>query len=99
MTPYRELRETRRQSGAGDTIGIAVVAAPETDAGHRCRSGLLAKFDPRNARVVERRYFGEMSVEETADALGYQPRHRSGIGRSPKRGCFVIKGRRSSRSR
>ena len=30
----------------------------------------LEKIDPRMSRVVELRYFGGMSVEETAEALG-----------------------------
>jgi RNA polymerase sigma-70 factor, ECF subfamily len=30
----------------------------------------LAKLDPRKAKVVELRYFGGLSVEETAEALG-----------------------------
>ncbi len=30
----------------------------------------LAAFDPQKARVVELRYFGGLSVEETADVLG-----------------------------
>ena len=30
----------------------------------------LAEFDPRKAKVVELRYFGGLSVEETAEALG-----------------------------
>ena len=34
----------------------------------------LAGFDARKARVVELRYFGGMSVEETAVALGMHPR-------------------------
>jgi RNA polymerase sigma factor (TIGR02999 family) len=29
----------------------------------------LAKFDPRKAKIVELRYFGGMSVEETAEVL------------------------------
>ena len=33
----------------------------------------LAGFDRRKARVVELRYFGGMSVEETAEALGVHP--------------------------
>jgi RNA polymerase sigma factor (TIGR02999 family) len=33
----------------------------------------LAGFDPRKARIVELRYFGGMSVEETAEALGVHP--------------------------
>ena len=33
----------------------------------------FARFDPRKARVVELRYFGGLSVEETAEALGVHP--------------------------
>jgi RNA polymerase sigma factor (TIGR02999 family) len=29
----------------------------------------LAKFDPRKSQVIEMRYFGGMSLEETAEAL------------------------------
>lgn len=34
----------------------------------------LAVFDPRGARVVELRYFGGLTVEETAEVLGVSPR-------------------------
>lgn len=34
----------------------------------------LAAEDPRKARVVELRFFGGLSVDETADALGVSPR-------------------------
>jgi RNA polymerase sigma factor (sigma-70 family) len=30
----------------------------------------LAEMDPRKGRVVEMRYFGGLSIEETAEALG-----------------------------
>jgi RNA polymerase sigma factor (TIGR02999 family) len=33
----------------------------------------LAVLDPRQARIVELRYFVELSIEETADALGLSP--------------------------
>ena len=33
----------------------------------------LAKFEPRQALVVEMRYFGGMTQEETAEALGISP--------------------------
>jgi RNA polymerase sigma-70 factor, ECF subfamily len=33
----------------------------------------LAKINPRQARVVELRYFGGLSVEETAEVLGITP--------------------------
>lgn len=34
----------------------------------------LAELEPRHARVVECRYFGGMTVEDTAEALGVSPR-------------------------
>jgi RNA polymerase sigma factor (TIGR02999 family) len=34
----------------------------------------LAGFDPRQARVAELRYFGGLSVEETAQAMGIATR-------------------------
>ena len=33
----------------------------------------LAKFDPRKARVIELRFFGGLSVEETAEVLKVSP--------------------------
>ena len=36
--------------------------------------GTLARVDPRRARVVELRYFGGLSVEETADVLNVSPK-------------------------
>jgi RNA polymerase sigma factor (sigma-70 family) len=33
----------------------------------------LARQDERKCRVVELRYFGGLSIEETADALGISP--------------------------
>jgi RNA polymerase sigma-70 factor (ECF subfamily) len=34
---------------------------------------VLAELDPRQSRVVELRYFGGLSVEETAEVLGLSP--------------------------
>jgi len=33
----------------------------------------LAAFDEQKARMVELRYFGGLSIEETADVLGVTP--------------------------
>jgi RNA polymerase sigma factor (TIGR02999 family) len=33
----------------------------------------LATFDPRQARIVELRYFGGLTIEETAEAVGASP--------------------------
>lgn len=48
--------------GAGPASCSDVVALDEALAG-------LAEIDPRQARIVELRFFGGLSVEETADAL------------------------------
>jgi RNA polymerase sigma factor (TIGR02999 family) len=34
----------------------------------------LAEIDPRQSRIVELRFFGGLSVEETAESLGISPR-------------------------
>ena len=34
----------------------------------------LAEFDPRQARIAEMRYFGGLTVEDTAEALAISPR-------------------------
>ena len=36
--------------------------------------GRLQELDPRQARIVELRYFGGLSVEETAEVVGISPR-------------------------
>jgi RNA polymerase sigma factor (sigma-70 family) len=33
----------------------------------------LAEMDPRKAKVIERRFFGGLNVEETAEVLGISP--------------------------
>jgi RNA polymerase sigma factor (TIGR02999 family) len=33
----------------------------------------LARFDPRQSRIVELRYFGGLEIDETAEALGVSP--------------------------
>lgn len=35
--------------------------------------GLLEKINPRHARIVECRFFGGLTIEETAEALGVAP--------------------------
>ncbi len=54
------------------TLDEALVVSPESDQDLvRLDDALkaLAEFDPRKARVVELRYFGGLSVEETAEVL------------------------------
>jgi RNA polymerase sigma-70 factor, ECF subfamily len=35
--------------------------------------GVLAEIDPRQARIVELRFFGGLTIEETAEVLGLSP--------------------------
>jgi DNA-directed RNA polymerase specialized sigma24 family protein len=41
--------------------------------GHARRCHALARFDPRKVRVVEMRFFGGLSVDETAAVLNVSP--------------------------
>ena len=54
----------------------------------------LARIDPRRAQVIEMRFFGGLSVEETAEFLGVSPQTvlrdwklaRAGLAREMRRG-------------
>jgi RNA polymerase sigma-70 factor (ECF subfamily) len=61
--PLRSLDEARLTTPQPDRDVVRLDAALET----------LAANDERKARVVELRYFGGLSVEETAAALGVSP--------------------------
>ena len=73
-------RRANRRGGAGavhvplDGIDVAV-AEPDADLVAIDEAlEKLATEDPRKARVVELRFFGGLSVAETAQALGISPR-------------------------
>jgi RNA polymerase sigma-70 factor, ECF subfamily len=65
----------------GDAVRLPLdegIAAPEADQAEvlaldRALES-LSNHDPRKARVVELRYFGGLSVEETAQAMGISPK-------------------------
>ncbi len=70
-------RGSRRNKRGGDvrplSLDEALVFSPARSAALVALDDALielSSFDPRKARVVELRYFGGMSVEETAEALG-----------------------------
>ena len=50
-------------------FGVAQTATPEVLALHDALDE-LAKRDPRKAKIIEMRYFGGLSVEEVATAMG-----------------------------
>jgi len=58
-------------NGSGDAPAPRV-GAPRYPAAHRARH--LAAIDLRKSHVVEMRYFGGSSIEETAVALGVSSR-------------------------
>jgi RNA polymerase sigma-70 factor, ECF subfamily len=48
----------------------------------------LSKIDARKGRVVELRYFGGLSVEETAEVLEISPETAKRDWKWPRRGCL-----------
>jgi len=62
----------KRLGGAAEPLDEATVAAPSRPPELLALDEALerlARVDPRKARVVELRYFGGLTVEETADVL------------------------------
>ena len=73
------MHATRSAYGGGRRSGL--IAIDETLV-------RLAAFDQRKSQVVELRFFGGPSVEETAEALTISPETVMGR-KSPRRGCSV----------
>ena len=70
----RERRAAKRGAGLqplslDEAIAVCVEQGPELVALHDALDA-LCQFDSRKARVVELRFFGGLSVEETAEVLG-----------------------------
>ena len=65
--PFGEDSFTEDQDAAADGLAADLVDLDAALDG-------LAALSPRQARVVECRFFGGLSVEETADVLGVSPR-------------------------
>jgi RNA polymerase sigma-70 factor (ECF subfamily) len=61
------LDEERLSPGAGMDRTEEILAVEEV-------LGRLAELDPQQAHIVELRYFGGLSVDETAEALSISPR-------------------------
>jgi RNA polymerase sigma factor (TIGR02999 family) len=71
-------RAARKRVPSGVTVSLdeaATLADRESWAALKVDEALadLERVDPRQARVVEIRYFAGLSVEETAEALGVSP--------------------------
>jgi RNA polymerase sigma factor (TIGR02999 family) len=78
LVSYAEARGAQKRGGGATHLAYddALVAAPLTEAQADRAAVLedalrrLEAVDPRAARVVECRFFGGLTVEETAEALG-----------------------------
>lgn len=72
----RRHRAAKRDGGAAVTLAEEHALAESRDVDLIALSDALEKLealDPRQARVVELRYFAGMTIEETAEALGISP--------------------------
>jgi RNA polymerase sigma-70 factor, ECF subfamily len=73
-------RDTERRGGAGAVrVPLESIDVPAVEPGADLLAvdaalQKLAAEDPRKAQVVELRFFGGLSVDETAEALGVSPR-------------------------
>jgi RNA polymerase sigma factor (TIGR02999 family) len=75
----RRKRAAKRDAGVGDPMTISGVAEPAREADavdllalHEALSALAA-LDPRQADIVEMRYFAGLTVEEVGDVLSISP--------------------------
>lgn len=62
----------RRREALVDTIPIADTTNPDLLAVHEALTR-LARFDPDKASIVELRFFGGLTIDETAATLGVSP--------------------------
>jgi RNA polymerase sigma factor (TIGR02999 family) len=79
LVDFARARQTVRRGGRADPAGIDAdaIAAPSRDINFVALDDALrtlAAVNPRPSQVVELRFFGGFSVEETAEALGVSPR-------------------------
>jgi len=75
LVEFARARRSKKRGGEGHKIEFdeALIASPERNADLVAVDEALerlATFDERAAKVVELRFFGDLSVEETAEALG-----------------------------
>ena len=88
---FRSAQYQKRGGGLQRTsLDAAAIVSPD------CRSDLvaidealtrLAEMDPRKGSVVELRFFGGLSVKETAEVSKFRRKPFCAIGNSPRPGC------------
>jgi RNA polymerase sigma-70 factor, ECF subfamily len=75
---HAEAHHAAKRSGNVERVtltdALGVFTRPEIDVlGLNLALDELARLDPQQGRVVELRYFGGLSIEETAEVLGISP--------------------------
>jgi len=75
LIDHARARLSERRGGGAPHLPLDAAAEVSAERGEQVVAldealGRLAEIDPRKSRVVEMRFFGGMSVEETAEALG-----------------------------
>lgn len=78
LVDHARSRNYQKRGGGVDTVTLddLVVAAPERGADLVALDDaleLLGRIDPRKSQVVELRFFGGLTAEETAEALNVSP--------------------------
>jgi RNA polymerase sigma factor (TIGR02999 family) len=78
LVNYAEARHASKRDGCAGAVALedalGVFTNPQVDFLDLHRSLKdLSKLDPQQGRVVELRYFGGLSIEETAEVLGISP--------------------------
>jgi RNA polymerase sigma factor (TIGR02999 family) len=76
LVDHARNRQRLKRGGPGENIPLEEIMVAGADASNVDLIALdeamarLAKFDPQQERIVELRYFGGLSLDETADTLG-----------------------------
>jgi RNA polymerase sigma factor (TIGR02999 family) len=78
LVDHARARQAEKRGGAFQKVSIEEVAAPGVTADIDLLAlekalGRLGDFDPQQGRVVELRYFGGLTIEETAEVIGISP--------------------------
>ena len=78
LISYAEARHAAKREGYANAVtledALGVFTTPSVDVLELNRSlDALSELDQRQGKVVELRYFGGLSVEETAECLGISP--------------------------
>jgi RNA polymerase sigma factor (TIGR02999 family) len=75
----RRKKAVKRDAGPGEPISISVVPSPKREADQvdvlalNAALTALAELDPRQAEIVEMRFFAGLTVEEIAEVLEISP--------------------------